>query len=532
MKRWNGWGDDANDLNYELSKSALGFLESLIGKAKPLPDASLQQVLATVPASRLPQHALYSTDAEDRLRHARGQSLPDWLALRSGRVGTFPDAVAYPQSSDDVRALLLHAQTQQIDVIPYGGGTSVVGHINPEPNGRPVLTIDTTRMNKLLALDKQSQIATFGAGTVGPQVESQLAPLGYTLGHYPQSWELSTIGGWVASRSSGQQSMRYGRIEQMFAGGRIETLKGTLEIPTFPATSAGPDLREFFLGTEGRLGIITEVKARVTPLPGHEAFHVLFFPSWEIALAAVREIVQSKMQLSMMRLSNRMETFTQLKLAGSARVIALLEWYLRKRGIGDDKVMFTFGVTGSKAQCAMPLRLTRQIARRHGAVGAGPALGKKWEHSRFRSPYLRHGLWDAGYAVDTMETAIDWVRVADAAAAIQGDIAGALADEGERVHAFTHLSHMYGQGSSVYTTYIFRCGNSYEETKARWDKLKAAGAEAIVRFGGTISHQHGVGKDHAKYLQAEKGELGIEAIRGLVAMFDPQQQMNPGKLLP
>jgi alkyldihydroxyacetonephosphate synthase len=532
MKLWNGWGDDSNDLDYELSESAEGFLEGLIGKGARLSDASLEQVLATVPESRLPANELYSLDAEDRLRHARGQSLPDWLALRSGKLGVFPDAVAFPENGEEVRALLLHAKTHQIDVIPYGGGTSVVGHINPEEGGRPVLTIDLTRMNKLLDLDRQSQIATFGAGTIGPQVESQLKVHGYTLGHYPQSWELSTIGGWVASRSSGQQSMRYGRIEQMFAGGRIETLKGTMDIPTFPATSAGPDLREFFLGTEGRLGIITEVKVRVTSLPEHEAFHVLFFPSWEIALGAVREIVQNKMQLSMMRLSNKMETFTQLKLAGSERIIALLEWYLKKRGIADDKVMFTFGVTGSKAQCAAALRLTRQIAKRHGGVGAGPALGKKWEHSRFRSPYLRHGLWDAGYAVDTMETAIDWVRVADAAAGIQSDIANALADEGEKVHAFTHLSHLYGQGSSVYTTYIFRCGKDYAETQARWEKLKAAGAEAIVRFGGTISHQHGVGKDHAKYLQAEKGELGIEAIRGLVTVFDPQQQMNPGKLLP
>ncbi|MCB1704438.1 MAG: FAD-binding oxidoreductase [Halioglobus sp.] len=532
MKRWNGWGDDSNDLDYELSKSALGFLEGLVGRAARLPDASLEQALAKVPESRLPVSALYSVDAEDRLRHARGQSLPDWLALRSGELGVFPDAVAFPQTSEEVRGLLQHAQEHGIDVIPYGGGTSVVGHINPEVSERPVLTIDMTRMNKLLALDRQSQIATFGAGTIGPQIESQLAVHGYTLGHYPQSWELSTIGGWVASRSSGQQSMRYGRIEQMFAGGRIETLKGTLDIPTFPATSAGPDLREFFLGTEGRLGIITEVKARVTPLPEHEAFHVLFFPSWEVALGAVREIVQNKMQLSMMRLSNQMETFTQLKLAGSARVIALLEWYLKKRGVGDDKVMFTFGVTGSKAQCAAALRLTRQIARRHKGVSAGPALGKKWEHSRFRSPYLRHGLWDAGYAVDTMETAIDWARVAEAAAGIQSDIANALADEGEKVHAFTHLSHMYGQGSSVYTTYIFRCGDSYAQTQARWEKLKAAGAEAIVRFGGTISHQHGVGKDHAKYLSAEKGELGIEAIRGLLTVFDAGQQMNPGKLLP
>lgn len=532
MKRWNGWGDDDNSLDYELSTTALGFLEGLIGQSTPLPDASLEQVLARVPESRLSPHYLYSLDAEDRLRHARGQSLPDWLALRSGEFGVFPDAVAFPETSEQVQALLQFAAEHEIDVIPYGGGTSVVGHINPENNGRPVLTIDMTRMDKLIDLDKASQIATFGAGAIGPRIESQLSAQGYTLGHYPQSWELSTIGGWVASRSSGQQSLRYGRIEQMFAGGRVETLKGTLDIPTFPASSAGPDLREFFLGTEGRMGIITEVKARVTPLAEHESFHVLFFPGWEAGLAAVREIIQGKMQLSMMRLSNRIETFTQLKLAGSKQVIALLEFFLGLRGAGEDKVMFTFGITGSRGQCQSALKLTKNIAKRHGGVGAGPALGKKWEHSRFRSPYLRHSLWESGYAVDTMETAIDWVRVPEAVAGIQSDITNALEREGEAVHAFTHLSHMYGQGSSIYTTYIFRCGSSYDETLSRWKKLKAAGAEAIVRFGGTISHQHGVGKDHAKYLPIEKGELGIAAIQGLVELFDPQKQMNPGKLLP
>lgn len=532
MKRWNGWGDDENALDYELSATAQRFLESLIGKSTTLPDASLEQVLDSVPASRLSPNDLYSVDAEDRLRHARGQSLPDWLALRSGELGVFPDAVAFPESSEAVQTLLHYAAAHSIDIIPYGGGTSVVGHINPEDNGRPVLTIDMTRMDKLMNLDRESQIATFGAGTIGPKVEAQLAAEGFTLGHYPQSWELSTVGGWVASRSSGQQSLRYGRIEQMFAGGRIETLLGTLDIPTFPASSAGPDLREFFLGTEGRMGIITEVKVRVTPLPEQEAFHVLFFPSWEVGLAAVREITQSKMQLSMMRLSNAIETFTQLKLAGGTSVITLLEKYLHLRGAGDGKVMFTFGVTGSKGQCQSALKLTRQIAKRHGGVGAGPALGKKWEHSRFRSPYLRHGLWDAGYAVDTMETAIDWARVPEAVIGIESDITNALQDEDETVHAFTHLSHMYGQGSSIYVTYIFRCGSSYDETHARWKKLKSAGAEAIVRFGGTISHQHGVGKDHAQYLPAEKGELGIAAIRGLIEVFDPQQQMNPGKLIP
>ena len=432
MKRWNGWGDDDNALDFALNDSALAFLRDRLGPGNILPDATLEEVIARVPPSRLPADARYSIDPEDRVRHARGQSLPDWLALRSGEFGAFPDAVAFPESDDDVRALLALAKERGIDVIPYGGGTSVVGHINPEAGERPVLTVALTRMNKLLDIDKTSQIATFGAGTAGPAVESQLAEHGYTLGHFPQSWELSTIGGWVASRSSGQQSLRYGRIEGMFAGGRVETFDGTLDIPTFPATSAGPDIREFVLGTEGRLGIITQVKARVTPLPEHESFHVLFFPTWESALASVREMIQGKLQLSMMRLSNPIETFTQLKLAGSGAAIALLEKYLAVRGAKEGKVMFTFGTTGSHAQCQSVLSQVRKLARGYGAVGAGGSLGKRWEHSRFRSPYLRHGLWDAGYAVDTMETAVDWARVPAAAEAIEGDVREALADFVER----------------------------------------------------------------------------------------------------
>ena len=176
-----------------------------------------------------PAHPLISTDPEIRVRHARAQSLPDWLAMHSGDVDSFPDAVALPENSEQVRELLRYARDNNIDVIPYGGGTSVVGHINPEISPRPILTIDMSTMNKLLHFDRESQLATFGAGTPGPEVEAQLQKEGYTLGHFPQSWELSTVGGWVASRSSGQQSLHYGRIENMFAGGSIETLAGCLQ---------------------------------------------------------------------------------------------------------------------------------------------------------------------------------------------------------------------------------------------------------------------------------------------------------------
>src|SRR5690554_7737890 len=190
---------------------------------------------------------------------------------------------------------------QDIVLIPYGGGTSVAGHINPPEVDKPVLTVDMGRMNRLLELDTESQIATFGAGTPGPLVESQLRAKGYTLGHFPQSFELFTLGGWVASRSSGQQSLRYGRIEQRFAGGRVETPLGRLDIPTFPASSAGPDVREMILGSEGRMGILTEVKVRVSPLAEQESFYVIFFPSWEQARTAARQLVQGRVQLSMLR---------------------------------------------------------------------------------------------------------------------------------------------------------------------------------------------------------------------------------------
>lgn len=529
MRRWNGWGDEAND--FPLKKSAHEFLVGAIGEGHPLPDASFADVEAKVPESRMPAHSLISTDQGDRIRHARGQSFPDWLAMRSGDFGLFPDGVAFPEDASQVRELLQFARDNNLEVIPYGGGTSVVGHINPEKTERPVLTIDMGRMNQLLDLDRESNIATFGAGTPGPMVESQLAAHGYTLGHYPQSWELSTIGGWVASRSSGQQSLRYGRIEQMFAGGNIETTEGTLDIPTIPASSAGPDIREMILGSEGRMGIITQVKVRVLPLAKKESFHVVFFPNWVDALTAVRNISQAKIPLSMVRLSNETETYTQLQLAGHPMAISALDTALSLRGAGKQKCMMTFGVTGNKAACKFAYEQAMKIVKKLGGVNTGTILGKKWEENRFKSPYLRHGLWEAGYAVDTLETACDWSKTTTMMHAIEGAITRALEAENEKVHVFTHLSHVYNQGSSIYTTYIYRCADTYEQTLERWKRIKSAASEEIVRHVGTISHQHGVGVDHAKYLPAEKGELGIGAIKSLCEYFDPDQRMNPGKLL-
>ena len=245
-----------------------------------------------------------SIDSEDRLRHARGQSFPDWIAMHGGDFEVFPDGVAHPQSTADVETLLQLASEHDLIVIPFGGGTSVAGHINPQQGSRPVLTIAMSKMNQLIDLDIDSQIATFGAGTQGPAVEEQLDEHGYRLGHYPQSWELSTLGGWIAARSSGQQSLGYGRIEQMFAGGTLVTPKGILNIADFPASAAGPDLREMMMGNEGRAGIFTEVKMRVQQQPEEELFKVAFMPNWEAGKEVLRQAVQKNIRLSMLRLSN------------------------------------------------------------------------------------------------------------------------------------------------------------------------------------------------------------------------------------
>ncbi|WP_336368253.1 FAD-binding oxidoreductase [Marinobacter sp. C2H3] len=532
-RRWNGWGDEAFSL--ALPPQGTTFLETRIGEARPLPDATLDTVCARVPASRLSLtpglEPLVRTDPETRVRHARGQSLPDWLALRSGELGRVPDGVAFPNSAEDVRRLMDYAREHPVQLIPYGGGTSVAGHINPGDGEAPVLTVSLSRMDRLLDLDRDSQIATFGAGTPGPLVEAQLRAHGCTLGHFPQSFELSTLGGWVAARSSGQQSLRYGRIEQLFAGGRVETLAGTLSIPTFPASSAGPDLRELVLGSEGRLGILTEAKVRVSRLPEQEGFYVVVFPSWQQARDACRELVQQRVPLSMLRLSNATETETQLALAGHPRMIHLLERYLSARGAAEGKCMMTFGVTGNARPCRQTLAQARAMSRRFGGVYLGAALGRKWAEKRFTMPYLRDALWQMGYVVDTLETATDWSNVDRLMNRIEDTLRSGLAPDHERNHVFTHLSHFYGEGCSIYTTYVFRVADSYEETLDRWKRLKHAASDCIVHNGGTISHQHGVGKDHAPYLPVEKGPLGMTALDALLRHFDPDQRLNPGTLL-
>lgn len=529
MRRWNGWADEGS--HPTLPPEALRLLESETGAGEAHPDAALGDVVAAVPGSRLPDHPLISRDAEDRVRHARGQSLPDWIALRSGRLDAVPDGVARPTDGSEIRELLAFAAANGSSVIPYGGGTSVVGGITPPAGGPPSLTIALDRLAGLVTLDERSGLATFGGGTTGPALEAALAPRGLTLGHFPQSFERSTLGGWVAARSAGQQSLGFGRIEDLFAGGRVEAPSGSLVLPTHPASAAGPDLRQLVLGSEGRLGILTEATVRAVPRPAREAFPAWFLPDWPQAVEAARSVARAGLPLSMVRASTPLETATLLSLAGKSRSTSLLRRYLRLRRVGPEPSLLLIGASGDERVVESAVREVGGLIRRQGGIAVGGSLGRRWIGSRFRTPDLRDALWDAGYALDTLETAVDWTRLPDLAAAVGRALRHGLDEIDERVHAFSHISHVYSSGSSLYATYVFRRTADPDEVLARWRRLKVAASQAIVEHGGTISHQHGVGRDHARYLGAEKGELGMAVLADIARRFDPDGIMNPGVLL-
>ena len=530
MQRWNGWGDD--EVYVDLSVQGHNLLQELLGEGNVKADYPLEEFINRIPVSRLPHHSLISTDPKVRLYHSHGQSLPDWISLRGGTLQRFPDGVALPSTSDEVLELLDFSEKYNVIVIPFGGGTSVVGHLQVPEVNRPVLSLSLKRLNRLVDLSPSSLLATFESGILGRDLETQLMARGFILGHYPQSFEFSSLGGWVATRSSGQQSSHYGRIEQLFAGGELVTPKGLLRIPPFPASAAGPDLRHIVLGSEGRLGVITRVIIRISHMPEKDDVYGFFFPSWDQAKNAVQALAHVGIPFSMIRLSNSAETMTNLALAGHEKQIALIKRFLRLRAIPEKEAcMCLIGFIGTKRFVKTARSDSFSILRQHKGVSLGKMMGEVWKKNRFRTPYLRNTLWDMGYAVDTLETAVTWNKVTTTMEEIEKAIKKSMLTWNEKIHVFSHLSHVYPTGSSIYTTVIFRLADTPEETLARWKMIKKAASQTIVKAGATISHQHGVGIDHKPYLEAEKGPVGISTIKQLCFHLDPEKRMNPSKLL-
>ena len=471
-----------------------------------------------------------SATLEDRVRHAAGKSYPDLVRIRTGRPADAPDAILAPARAEEVAALLAACAAERVAVVPFGGGTSVVGGVEPLRGGHDRLVALDLAPMRAVAVDQRSQTATLGPGLRGPEAEAELNARGYTLGHFPQSFPYATVGGFAATRSAGQASSGYGRFDELVTAITMQTPRGEIATLQTPHTAAGPALRELILGSEGTLGVITSVTVRVRPLPAKRRYEGWFAAGFEDGIEIARELAQGDALPDVFRLSDRDETRVSLALSGleGARRGAL-EAYLRLRGRSDG-CMVICGWEGEPDAVARRRELSSAVLRRGGAVPLGAAPGRSWERGRYEGPYLRDALMDAGVMVETLETSHTYTRLLDLYGAVRTALTGAMAAQGTPGIVICHVSHVYRDGASLYFTFLSarRPGAEIEQ----WHAVKGAACEAIVETGGTITHHHAVGADHAPYMPAEVGELGIEALRALKERFDPAGIMNPGKLIP
>jgi alkyldihydroxyacetonephosphate synthase len=527
---WWGWGSP--DHPRELPPHALAFLSAELGPLRPTPRLPPRLEDVELPAPAPVPHVAVEIDTgrAGRVTHAAGRSYPDLIRLRSGRLERAPDGVARPRDRAEVGELVRRCAAAGVAVVPWGGGTSVVGGLDPlRGDHAAVLALDLGRLDRLVALDARSELAVLGAGLRGPEVEQLLGGRGLTLGHFPQSWEYATAGGWVATRSAGQASTGYGRIEELLVGLRAATPAGEVELAPRPASAAGPDLRELLAGSEGVLGVITEVALRVRPKPARARYEGWSFASFADGVEAFRELEQRGEAADVARLSDPEETRLTFALAGRGAPVLALRAYRRARGHGAG-CLAILGWEGAGRDVARRRDRAAARVRRLGGVTLGPAPGRAWAHGRYAAPYLRDTLIGHGVLAETLETATTWSRLEGLHRAVGTTLRGALAARSTPPLVLCHVSHLYPTGASLYFTVLARQEEGAE--LEQWRAAKRAAGDAIVAAGGTITHHHAVGTDHAPWMGAEVGEAGLAVLRAAKRAWDPAGVLNPGKLLP
>lgn len=522
VMRWNGWGDPAKARDLPLAVRSL--LPLLLGRTRrPEPAVDLEDV--SLPPSALRDDDLdafrravgrehVDVSVEARVRHAGGRSTPDLLRRRIATQDA-PDAVVCPADHDEVMVCLEIAGRAGIAVIPFGGGTSVVGALTPERGShRAVVSLDLRRLTGLLRLDDVSGEAMLAAGTSGPEAESALAAHGLELGHFPQSFRYATIGGFAAARSSGQNSAGNGRFDAMVTGIRVATPTGEIDLGRAPGSAAGPDLIRVFLGSEGIFGVITEVRVRVHPIPHGRVLESWSLPDFVSGVEGLRRIAQQGAGPTVIRLSDEAETAVSLAQVG--RIGKALA-----KGAGIVTVYEGEGIRERRAR-------TRALLEAAGGVSAGEGASEGWLKGRFEGPYLRDALLDAGVFCETLETATTWSNLHALRAAVEKALKSGFADAGARSYIMCHVSHIYPTGASLYFTVL---AGVRSDMLATWEPIKTRVNDTIIAGGGTISHHHAVGRDHAPWLESEIGETGIRILAAIKRELDPQCIMNPGAVI-
>jgi len=470
------------------------------------------------------------TGPEDRIRHSAGQSYLDLLEKRSGSISAAPDAVVVPPSAETIQPLLEACSRLGIAVVPFGGGTSVVGGIAPLRGefGR-VISLDLVNLRGV-EIDRRSLTARVGAGLRGPEAEALLGAEGFTIGHFPQSFEYATVGGFAATRSAGQSSSGYGRFDSLVSSIRMTTPAGNISTLDTPHTAIGPALREVIIGSEGIFGVIPDVDVRIRPSAEARRYEAWIAGGFEEGNEIIRSLVQADRLPTIARVSDESESEVNLTMALPSGVAGdLFRRYLKVRGRSQGALMIV-GYEGTSDRIRSQRAETAKALRRGGAIFLGQGAGKGWEKGRFHGPYLREALMDRGVLVETFETSQQWSAHASLYGGVKAAVAAAMETRGMKGIVMCHLSHAYRDGASLYFTVISSPGQGGGAES--WPVIKAAACAAIQAGGGTLSHHHATGRDHSPWVESEIGALGVEAIRALKERFDPAGIMNPGKLIP
>lgn len=521
--RWNGWGDPAKAKDLPLPVRAL--LPILLGRIRrPAPAVELTQVQLERSRLTAEDHTAFcdavgaanvDDGVEGRIRHAGGRSTPDLLRRRESHQDA-PDVVVRPADHDEVRACLDVAVARGIAVIPFGGGTSVVGALDPERGAHhAVVSLDLRRLSGLIRLDEISGEAVLGAGTTGPEAEALLSAHGFELGHFPQSFRYATIGGFAAARSSGQNSAGNGRFDTMVTGIRAATPTGDIDLGRSPGSAAGPDLIRVFLGSEGIFGVITEVRVRVHPVPRDRVFESWSFPDFASGIEGLRLVAQQGNGPTVIRLSDEAETAVSLAQIGKiGRALA--------KGASAVTVYEGDGIAERRARVGAHLAAA-------GGISSGEGPAEDWLRGRFDGPYLRDSLLDAGVFCETLETATTWSNLQSLRSAVETALKDGFADAGAKSYVMCHVSHIYPTGASLYFTVL---AGIRSDPLGVWEPVKARVNDAIIASGGTISHHHAVGRDHAAWLGQEIGETGVRILAAIKRELDPAGVLNPGAVIP
>ena len=537
--KWWGWGDAGR--TESIPPPALDALRALLGAPeRETPPVPLDQMRLSDPAlKRKVREALAGAvgaewlrqDSHTRVTHAAGKSYPDLVRMRAGDAEHAPDAVVYPGSAQEVRAVLDACGEAGVAVIPFGGGTSVVGGVEPARDGfDAAISLDLARLAHVRDVDERSLTAVLGAGLRGPAAEAGLAARGLTLGHFPQSFEYAPVGGWVATRSAGQASTGYGAIDKLVSGLHCVAPAGEVDLRPVPATAAGPGVRQLWVGSEGLLGVITEATLKVRPAPDMRHYEGWMFHDFEEGAEAFRTLEQRHVVPDVARLSDEHETRLSLTLSddGSLKRRAGRR-YVGVRGY-DAGCVAILGWEGERRDVHARRALTKRILGRAGGLALGSGPGHAWERQRYAGPYLRDALLDRAVMAETLETAAPWSGLMRLYAAVGDAIRASLEARGTPGLVMCHISHLYPDGASLYYTFI--AAQQEGEELEQWRAVKSAACDAIVDNGGTLTHHHAIGRDHAPWMPREIGETALEALRAVKQRVDPAGILNPGKLLP